>query len=179
MSEAMNETAAESGRFPNRNRMGSVRNEQVKRVRGGLHWRRRKRQLEWGESKRGWSKWSDPNLSLLFGTSPCLWELWGITSNRSSSWRIYWWLNETIAGGWIWILRWARNNIYIYRDSHQVQNYKKGELHFHPVEVLNSIIQPNRGGNIILPKIIKGGTMNRWVGRGMMNWWVRFFHRGP
>lgn len=34
MSEAMNETAAESGRFPNRNRMWSVRNEQVKRVRG-------------------------------------------------------------------------------------------------------------------------------------------------
>ena len=30
----MNETAAESGRFPNRNRMWSVRNEQVKRVRG-------------------------------------------------------------------------------------------------------------------------------------------------
>ena len=30
----MNETAAESGRFPNRRRMWSVRNEQVKRVRG-------------------------------------------------------------------------------------------------------------------------------------------------
>ena len=76
---------------------------------GGLQWRRRKRQLEWGESKRGWSKWSDPNLSLLFGTSPCLWELWGITSNRRSSWRIQWWWNER---GWTQIRKWA----WIYRD---------------------------------------------------------------
>ena len=30
----MNETAVESGRFPNRRRMCSVRNEQVERVRG-------------------------------------------------------------------------------------------------------------------------------------------------